>query len=148
MTMRNTVPYRHPIHDTLATLDAALAAGAVKDPVAVNWLRQMAAGTRGLLAEMQRLGDDAGRWRASAARMAALQAPLEAMEQTVQATRAALAGMVQCAAVADRESFDLDGMKRSAAMLAVGVDGLVELVEALALGYENLRAKLAAGGGR
>ena len=146
--MRNIIPYRHPIHDTLAMLDAALAAGAVRDPVAVNWLRQMAAGTRGLLAEMQRLGDDAGRWRASAARMAAQQVPLEAMEQMVQATREALAGLVQRAAAADRQSLDLEGLKRSTAMLAVGVDGLIDLVEALALGYENLRARLAAGDGR
>lgn len=148
LTMRNIIPYRHPIHDTLAALDAALAAGAVKDPVAANWLGQMAAGTRGLLAEMQRLGDDAGRWRASAARMAAQQVPMEAMRQTVQATREAMAGMVQCAAAADRESFDLEGMKRATAMLAVGVDNLLELVEGLALGYEHMRAKLAAGAGR
>ena len=133
-------PHRHPILDTLAALDAALAAGAVQDRVAANWLQVMAGAMRGLLAELLAANIDAGRWRASCAALAAQRAPLEAMAFTVAATRQALAGMAERAAVADQDAF-----RRDVAMLAASVDGLIGVTEALALGYENMRAKLAAG---
>lgn len=138
-------PHRHPILDTLAALDAALAAGAVQDRVAANWLQVMAGAMRGLLAELLAANIDAGRWRASCAALAARRAPMEALGFTVGTARQALAGMAQRVAAADPEGIDPDALRRDVAMLAAAVDNLIVPTEGLAMGYENLRARLGAG---
>lgn len=148
MSMDNIVafraPYRHPVHATLAVLDTAIGSGAITDPVARNWCEQLAGTVRELTAELQRANVDAERWRSSAARLVATRAPIEAMEQTTTAARAQMARLAAAVAVADRESIDLDTAKQATALLAFNVDSLIVLTEALAMGYENLRARLEA----
>ena len=114
------------------------------DPIIVGHIGAAVTLMRQLLAERDGLAADARRWRSSTARLAAAAVPHEALAFATEGARTALAALADRAA-ADRQSLDLDTLQRDVGRLVVCVDLLLELLPALALGYENLRARLAAG---